>query len=107
MSIERDLRHVGDLMAIRMLLAECFAELARSQESPSTFIATTKARLLRRMGDLDPVSADDNNVLQASCASCISSVLSQAQDLAAAQLPTKPPVRRGGRARAAPTKNLR
>jgi hypothetical protein len=107
MSIERDLRHVGELMAIRMLLAECFAELARPQESSSVFIATTRARLLRRMGDLDPVSADDNNVLQASCASCISSVLSQARDLAIAQLPTKPPVGRRGRARAAPIKSMR
>jgi hypothetical protein len=107
MSIERDLRHVGELMAIRMLLAECFAELARSQESPSTFIATAQARLLRRMGDLDPVSADDNNVLQASGASFIAAVLSQARDLAVAQLPTKPPVGRRGRARALPAKSLR
>jgi hypothetical protein len=100
MSIDRDLRHVGELMAIRMLLAECFAELARSQESSSAFIATARARLLRRMGAMDPVSADDNNVVQASGAACISAVLSQARQLAVARLPTKAPLRRRGRGRA-------
>ena len=97
MSIDRDLRHVGELMAIRMLLAECFAELARLNEAPSTFIATARARLLRRMSDMDPISADTNNVVQASCAASIASVLSLARRAAVAQLPTKAPVRRRAR----------
>jgi hypothetical protein len=103
MSIDRDLRHVGELMAIRMLLAECFAELARAQESPSAFVATMRARLLRRASDLDPITADANNVVQASCAASIASVLSMARRLAVERLPSaavaKPPARRRRRAR--------
>ena len=104
MSIDRDLRHVGELMAIRMLLAECVAELARTQDSPSTFVATVRARLLRRVNEMDPISADANNVVQASCAASIASVLSMARRVAVERLPraaaTRPPDRRRSRARA-------
>jgi len=98
MSIERDLRHVGELMAIRMLIAECLAELAKAQASPSTFIATVRARLLRRTSRLDPVSADSNDVVPASCAASIAAVLSMARRIAVERLPdgpaAKPPARR-------------
>ena len=103
MSIDRDLRHVGELMAIRMLLAECFAEVARTEESPSAFIATARARLLRKTSEMDPISADANNVVQASCAASIASVLSMARRIAVERLPrpatAKPPARRKSRAR--------
>ena len=103
MSIDRDLRHVGELMAIRMLLAECFAELARTQDSPSAFIATARARLLRRTNDLDPITADANNVVHASCGASIASVLSMARRIAVERLPSaapaKPPARRRSRGR--------
>ncbi len=91
MANDRDLRHVGELMAIRMLLAECLADAARGQDSASAFLAAMRARLLRRTRDIEPIHDDPDSIVQAACAANIAQVLRVAHGLAIASRPAAPP----------------